>query len=238
MGEDKKPSWAVGDTCEGHFENWWYEAKIVEITDDKIKVKFDIDNSKVSPGHDKIRKKGDSKSKKDAPVLDKKDKLEMSLDDLITHERPAKKGKGKGGGSWSSGGKGGGKWSRGNADDWKKSSGGGDWKKDWKSGGDSWGGGGGKYASSSDSYKGSSKGSRSDRSSDERGYGKSYDWEARSGGDRGHGRDHRRGGDDCTVIIRGLGGMNIDRRDLEKAFSSVGPVEGSVVQRNEAKITF
>merc|ERR1712151_379832 len=31
---------------------------------------------------------------------------------------------------------------------------------------------------------------------------------------------------------------NIDRRDLEKAFSSVGPVEGSVVQRNEAKITF
>merc|ERR1712087_558000 len=127
-------------------------------------------------------------------------------------------GKGKGGGSWSSG----------------------DWKSDWKSGGSSWGGGGGgkggKYGSGSDSYKGG----RSDRYSDDRGYGKSNAWDSRGGGDRGRddARDQRRSGDNCTVIVSGLGGMNIDRRDLEKAFSSVGSVEGSEVKKNEAKIIF
>merc|ERR1712217_272167 len=55
---DEKATWAVGDTCEGHFEEWWYEAKIVEIADGKIKVKFDIDNSEVTLDETKIRKKG------------------------------------------------------------------------------------------------------------------------------------------------------------------------------------
>merc|ERR1712113_89023 len=83
--QDEKATWAVGDTCEGHFEEWWYEAKIVEIADGKVKVKFDIDNSEVTLDETKIRKKGSAQEKKKEASEDKDAKADKAADD----EKPA-----------------------------------------------------------------------------------------------------------------------------------------------------
>merc|ERR1712187_397664 len=73
--DDKKMadtiSWSVGDRCEGHFEDWWYEAKIIEISGSKIKVKFDIDDSEVLLDEAKLRKKGEKQKNKEEKSDDK-----------------------------------------------------------------------------------------------------------------------------------------------------------------------
>lgn len=174
--------------------DWWYEVKILEIIDGDgdektYKVKFSIDDSETVLKKDEIRKPGGGKSNSSAPaVVEKVDKLNMSLDDLIaTDTKPKGKGKGKssgggsswgggGGGSYGSGGgnkwggSGGASWKDGGSKPWSKDDSGSSWgaKKSWEAPArKSWDGGDDKWASkkpawdSGDKYGKSSYGDKS-----------------------------------------------------------------------------
>ncbi|CAK0794190.1 unnamed protein product [Prorocentrum cordatum] len=151
-------------------------------------------------GEAKEDKEGEKAEGKEEEDVEKLDKLNMSLDDLISTDDTIgahKKGKGKGKqGGWSGDWGGGDKWNGGSS--WKNDSrGGNDWKQSWKDGGgggksswgggktDSWGGGGGSswkggsadYGKNSKTWAGSSYGDKSyDKPYGGASYGnKSYD---------------------------------------------------------------
>eukprot|EP00428_Durinskia_dybowskii_P018061 CAMPEP_0170226532 /NCGR_PEP_ID=MMETSP0116_2-20130129/12977_1 /TAXON_ID=400756 /ORGANISM="Durinskia baltica, Strain CSIRO CS-38" /LENGTH=482 /DNA_ID=CAMNT_0010477257 /DNA_START=97 /DNA_END=1542 /DNA_ORIENTATION=+ len=61
---------------------------------------------------------------------------------------------------------------------------------------------------------------------------------ASSGGHRGGMDRGMGGGEPRTIIVAGIGGLRVDRRDLERAFGTVGRVECSTVSRDTATLTF
>merc|ERR1711920_1192766 len=85
--EEVEKVWVVGDIVEAHFEDWWYEAKILDITDSKYKVKFEIDDSEVTVEKDKIRKK----EAEDEPVKVKEDKNVVDEKKDVVDEKVAEK---------------------------------------------------------------------------------------------------------------------------------------------------
>merc|ERR1712113_146594 len=85
--DEAEKIWAVGDIVEAHFEDWWYEAKILDITDGKYKVKFEIDDSVVTVEKDKIRQK----EAEDEPVKVKEDKNVVDEKKDVVDEKAAEK---------------------------------------------------------------------------------------------------------------------------------------------------
>jgi len=58
---------AVGDIVEGKFGNGWFEAEVLEISDDKIKVKWKFDDSEEEKAKEDIRAKGAEAAEPEEP---------------------------------------------------------------------------------------------------------------------------------------------------------------------------